>query len=257
MFLAPAMDEFFFTVTLIFLVGTLLVAAFGVLARVFILLTYDIPWVERRRNARLFKSAQLRLAAIVMQADGHTTRRELGVFKELWTEMYGEKDCLRSLKKLKKLLKERIRYVDLCLDITRNIPYQSRLELLRTLFSIAAADDTSDQELSLIQDMAHYLNIQAYDFDSIFALFSHTWYGSRRQKAAPQDTPSAYWAYTALEIPPTATDEEVKKAYRRMAMKYHPDKVADMGRAAYRSATAKFQALGQAYETIKRERGIK
>jgi DnaJ like chaperone protein len=65
------------------------------------------------------------------------------------------------------------------------------------------------------------------------------------------------WAYTALEIDPSATNEEVKKAYRRMAMKYHPDKVASAGDDVKQRATEKFRAINEAYEYIKMIRGMK
>jgi DnaJ like chaperone protein len=54
-----------------------------------------------------------------------------------------------------------------------------------------------------------------------------------------------------LEIEPSASDEEVKKAYRRMAMKYHPDKVANAGEQIRQQATEKFRMINEAYETIK------
>jgi DnaJ like chaperone protein len=64
------------------------------------------------------------------------------------------------------------------------------------------------------------------------------------------------WAYKTLEIEPTATDDEVKKAYRRMAMKYHPDKVHELGEDIKKSATEKFRSVNEAYESIKKTRNI-
>ena len=62
--------------------------------------------------------------------------------------------------------------------------------------------------------------------------------------------------YEVLGISPNATDDEVKKAYRRMAMKYHPDKVANAGEEIRQQATDKFRAINEAYEHIKQQRGI-
>lgn len=64
------------------------------------------------------------------------------------------------------------------------------------------------------------------------------------------------WAYRVLQLPRDASDGEVKKAYRRLAMMHHPDKVAGQGDAAEAAATRKFQAINAAYEEIKRERNF-
>jgi DnaJ like chaperone protein len=86
------------------------------------------------------------------------------------------------------------------------------------------------------------LGIQHADYQSLLALY-------QRQK-------DANWAYTALEISPSATNEEVKKAYRRMAMKYHPDKVANAGEEIRNQATEKFRGINEAYEYIKAQRKL-
>ena len=64
------------------------------------------------------------------------------------------------------------------------------------------------------------------------------------------------WAYKVLEIEPNASNEEVKKAYRRMAMKFHPDKLNTMGEEVKKSATEKFKKVNDAYQTIKKERNL-
>ena len=63
-------------------------------------------------------------------------------------------------------------------------------------------------------------------------------------------------AYSVLEISPSATDDEVRSAYRRMALKHHPDKVASLGPEVQKAAEEKFRKIQEAYETIKKQRGI-
>ena len=97
-------------------------------------------------------------------------------------------------------------------------------------------------ELQVIERIAKAMSIQNADFQSILALY-------QRQK-------DINWAYTALEISPSSSNDEVKKAYRRMAMKYHPDKVANAGEDIRQQATEKFRGINEAYEHIKQQRGL-
>ena len=108
---------------------------------------------------------------------------------------------------------------------------------------IAKSDgEIAQQELYVIEQIAINMSVQNADYQSILALY-------QRHK-------DSNWAYTALEISPSATDDEVKKAYRRMAMKYHPDKVANAGEEIRKQATEKFRGINEAYEHIKQQRGI-
>ena len=54
-----------------------------------------------------------------------------------------------------------------------------------------------------------------------------------------------------------ASDEEVKKAYRALAVKYHPDNAASLGDEAIRQATESMKQINKAWETVKNIRGIK
>ena len=62
--------------------------------------------------------------------------------------------------------------------------------------------------------------------------------------------------YKILEISPDASDEEVKKAYRAAAKKHHPDKVSHLGEDVRKAAEEKFAQVNEAYERIKKARGM-
>jgi DnaJ like chaperone protein len=113
--------------------------------------------------------------------------------------------------------------------------------LLHFLFGIAAADGlVHPDEHKLIKHIAEQMGISQKDYESIESMF-----------VANTDA-----AYKILEVDPTATDEELKKAYRRMAVKYHPDKVTYLGEDVQKAAHEKFQKVNEAWETIKKQRGI-
>ncbi|MDR3367079.1 MAG: DnaJ domain-containing protein, partial [Prevotellaceae bacterium] len=132
---------------------------------------------------------------------------------------------------------------EVCGQIRANLNLPARLELLHLLFGIAAADgEIHISERNIIKRIAEHIGISAADYESISAMFA---------------TSDRSWAYKVLEVEPAAADEEVRRAYRRMAVKHHPDKMAQMGENVQQAATEKFRRVQEAYEHIKKERGMK
>ena len=183
------------------------------------------------------------LIACVIKSDGQVLKSEINYIKPFLLRTFGEAGAKQALLLLKELLKQDIDAKAVAQQIGQHINYSTRLELVHLLLAVANADgEIHALELQTISSIAGYMSIQDADYQSILALY-------QRRK----DT---NWAYTALEITPSATNEEVKKAYRRMAMKYHPDKVANAGEEIRQQATDKFRAINEAYEHIKQQRGI-
>ena len=197
----------------------------------------------RRSNAADIKVSLLVLIACVMKVDGHVKKSELELVKRFLVRNYGEQGALEALQILKSLLDQDMDPMAVAGQIADNVNYSTRSELLHFLFDLANTDgEFADSELQMIERVAGALRVSAADYRALAALY---------QKGKDPN-----WAYVALEIEPGATNEEVKKAYRRMAMKYHPDKVAGAGEEMREKATEKFRAINEAYEHIKSQRGI-
>ncbi|HDR52923.1 MAG TPA: molecular chaperone DnaJ [Mariniphaga anaerophila] len=181
------------------------------------------------------------LVASVMKADGKVMKSELDYVKSFLVQNFGEASAQEALKLLRDLLKQTIPVNEVCRQIRQNMNYSARLQLLHFLFGIANADGHVDEkERQLIQHISHEMGLGNSDFESIQAMFVRNIHAD----------------YKILEIEPNASDEELKKAYRRMAMKYHPDKVSHLGEDFQKAAKDKFQMVNQAYENIKKERKI-
>ena len=183
------------------------------------------------------------LIACVIKSDGRVLKSEINYIKPFLLKTFGEEGAKQALLLLKELLKQDIDAKAVAQQIGQHINYSTRLELVHLLLAVTNADgELHELELEIISSISMNMSVQDVDYQSILALY--------------QRGKDANWAYTALEITPSATNEEVKKAYRRMAMKYHPDKVANAGEEIRQQATDKFRAINEAYEHIKQQRGI-
>jgi len=181
------------------------------------------------------------LASAVMRSDQKILKSELDFVKRFLLQQFGKNETERQLLILRELLKKEYDLQQVGYQIKQYMEYPSRLQLMHFLFGLAAADaQVHASEIQLVTQIAGILGISSTDFESIKAMFV-------------KDTTSAY---RVLEITPDASDEELKKAYRRMALKYHPDRLAHLGEDVQKAANAKFQELSAAYEKIKKERGI-
>ena len=181
------------------------------------------------------------LVAAVMKADGKVLKSELDYTKDFLVRSFGPAAAAEAIKILRDLLNQNIPVTEVSQQIRKNMDHPSRLQLLHFLFGIAAADgQVHESEHQLIAHIAQQMGISEKDYQSIEAMF-----------VANTDA-----AYKILEIESTATEDELKKAYRRMAIKYHPDKVHYLGEDVQNAANEKFQKVNEAWEIIKKQRGI-
>lgn len=195
----------------------------------------------RRTTTGGYVMSLLVLVASVMKADGKVLKSELEYVKKFLVHNFGEDSAQEGIKMLKDLLQQTIPVNEVCKQIKQNMNYSARLQLLHFMFGIAQADGEVDvREKDLIEYISREMGINSSDYTSIQAMF----------------VPNTESDYKILEIETSASNEELKKAYRRMAMKFHPDKVSHLGEEFQNAAKEKFQKVNQAYENIKKERNI-
>ncbi|MEC3906395.1 TerB family tellurite resistance protein [Tamlana sp. 2201CG12-4] len=188
-----------------------------------------------------FEVSLLILASVIIKANGKQDQRELDYVRQQFVGMYGKERANRAFKLFKSINKQQISVRPVCLQIRQMMDHASRLQLIHFLFGIAKADGiVTEDEVKQIYTIAGYLGISPRDYESIKAMFYN----------------SSDNAYKVLEIDKNASVDTIKKAYRKMAKKYHPDKVIHLGKEHQKGAEEKFRQVQAAYEQIQKERGF-
>ena len=212
--------------------------------------TYGNDGIEGQRNSFLF--SLLLLAAYVIRADGKVMHSEMNVVRNFLRQNFGsmavsqgEQIILKIFDQQKKMgiYEFRVAINNSCHQIAQNMEYSERLQLVNFLVILAQADGkVVTEEINAIKEVATYLGISTLDVESMLNL-----------KTGANDLEAAY---KVLGISPNATNDEVKAAYRQMALKHHPDRVATLGDDVKQAAEKKFQEINDAKDKIYKARGM-
>lgn len=200
------------------------------------------PGSEQPSGRGDFNVSLLVLSAAVMKANGKVKKSELEYVKQFLVGQFEAQHAKELLIALRDMLDKPIPLNQVTAQISMNMASAMRLQLMQYLFGIAKADGIVDQrELKLLQQISNGLRLSSADFNSLKSMFY-------------ADSASHY---DVLNLKKTASETEIKKAYRKLAVEYHPDKVMNLGEEYQKAAKEKFQKVQEAYEQIKLERGIK
>ena len=208
-------------------------------------------YYEGQRNSFLF--SLLVLASYIIKADGKVMHSEMEFVRSFLRRNFGEaaveqgnRILLRLFDEQKRMdasrqgaFKETIRQS--CVQIAANMDYAGRLQLLNFLVMLAQADGSVPaSEVDALKEVARFMGVADVDINSMLKLSGGT-----------LDD-----AYDVLGVSPDATDDEVRAAYRKLALKHHPDRVAALGEDIRRAAEKKFQEINDAKERIYKARGM-
>ncbi|MBQ9638129.1 MAG: TerB family tellurite resistance protein [Bacteroidales bacterium] len=194
------------------------------------------------------------LISAVMRADGSVRQSELDYVKQFLRKNYTDEQAKELLLLLRDLNKQDIDVSSISQQIKHNTAYDTRYHLFDFLFVLSTADGVfSASEDKMLRRIALGLGISMQDYISIHARHNP---GSYQSAGQAPSTSALNEAYNVLGLSPSATDDEVKRAYRRLAVKYHPDKVESLGEEVRHHAEEQFKKITAAYELIKKQRNL-
>lgn len=188
-----------------------------------------------------FTGALVVLFAAVAKADHKIHDSELRYIRQYFTEKFGEDNAGDAMDLFNHAVKQKFDHWSIAHQVKQHLDYYSRLQLMQMLFGLAYADgEIHPEENRVLHDISERLGIKPGDHESIMAVYF-------KDKDGP---------YKVLGVTSEASDDEIKKAYRSLVVKYHPDKVSHLGEEFVKIAGEKFVAVKAAYDKIKKERSF-
>ena len=200
---------------------------------------YDSGVDTGARNS--FLVSLLVLSSYIIKADGKVLKDEVDYIRQFVRRTFGNFAVPEAMQILEGLLKQNIDIYECGRQISANMEYSQRIQLFNFLIGISKADGNVDQrEIKALENVGAAIGLSAEDINSMLSIGNN----------------SIDAAYKILEVEPTATDEEVKRAYKKQVLKHHPDRVATLGADIQKASEEKFKKIGAAYDLVCKQRGL-
>lgn len=218
------------------IIGMLFAGPLGAIAGVYLGGAFDRGHPERAQiNERaLFQIHLISILAYVVKVDHKVDEKEiqtiLGVFQRM-----GQSQLDVLQRTLRFALEQPINLEATCRQFQKVAKYEECLMLLRVVMMVVLADGVIHaNERRVIEDIVRYLNITPEDHHSLWGEFS---------QSSDRD-------YEILGVKRGASRDEIKRAYRKLALTHHPDRVSHLGPEYAKVAKEKFQEINRAYEAV-------
>jgi DnaJ like chaperone protein len=249
---------FFLTICVIF-IGTLII--------------YILPkeWISKEEydpynyyvhiNDKVLESIT-KLSYIIMKADEGITESELYTFRDYMLQNFGSgatADAINIMQYLQ--FKKNITTQEATAVINAKLNYAEKMQIMQYLFQLATSDgEMHEKELELLSQIADEMQISQTDFsylkNAYNNMYNRRYYSSENRSSSASRGGSMAAAYAVLGVKSSDSNQEIKAAYRRLAVANHPDKVQHLGETAHSEAEKRFSQINEAYNKIKKERGI-
>ena len=209
-----------------------------------------------------FERMLMMLVAEVIRVDKVDTSSEVLYIQEALSKHFSAGKVANLMNWLKENLDESHDYVMVCRALAGRFELSSRMQLLHLLVGIVTADGLlKKKEYEMVKEMARHMRVPYMILSHVMAMFQYEkewerWKKRSYSRPKARSKTSLNQAYAILGIGSSVSDKAVKKAYRKLAVLHHPDKVIHLGKEHQKVAKEKFQKIQEAYEIIKKSRNM-
>ena len=217
------------------------------------------PNYSKKINVRVLE-AITKLSLLVMKADECITTSQLYAFRDYMLQHFGSNATADAIEMMKNLKYKKISSSKAASVVNAKLNYPEKTQVLQFLFQLAAADgEMQASEYTILNKIADDLHILPTDFIYLKNAYNYMYnrrYSQQNSSSSVRRTIPEENDYAVLGMKSTDSNEDIKAAYRRLAMANHPDKVQYLGETAHHEAEKQFSRINEAYNRIRKERKI-
>ena len=240
----------------------------GIICAIFgILLAFWTDRVIYPKNSKINANvleATCKYSMLIMKADNYISTSELYVFRDYMLQNFGSSVTADAIEIMKELQYQKISSSKAASVMNKKLNYSEKMQILQFLFQLATADREMQQaEQAILSQIAQEMHILQTDFTYLKNAYNYMYNrrysqqnSSNQNSSSVRKTDPMESDYAILGVKSTDSNEEIKAAYRRLALANHPDKVQHLGETAHSEAEKRFSKINESYNKIKKVRGI-
>ncbi len=180
------------------------------------------------------------LASHLIKIDGYVNNREIEFTKQFFNAHFNDAYAEKRAQIINHCLHKEYDLNIVCDQMRMYTSLSTRVQVVRFLFDLATSDgDLHEREQYFIFRIAGYLNVNDVEF-------------RRLKKEHLEERPQS--AYEVLGVRVEMSFEEIRTAYRKLVLKYHPDRNKNAGEQEKKELNRRFQLIQEAYKQIKEAR---